>query len=743
MDFQFLRGKKKLKKVFGDEIQLIRQRHYYRLTGTCNTWEDKVRAGLLGSKEGSRMHVVNDIVVAEDKKTKLNHENGAQNQSGTKSLHNRNDINCQEFDLGKVPTFEDESLEGKAPDVLVIGGGVIGTAIARELSKNAIDILLVEKEYDVAIHASSRNDGMIHPGVDIKPRKLKKKLNNIGNIMYDDLARQLDIEFKRCGQYLCFDNWRMKLILIMALPYFNLTVPGRARYISKKKLRNLEPGIADEIKGALFFDATGILCPFGLTIALAENAIQNGVNVKTDTVVRSMDVKQNRIRAVHTNRGTIYPKVVINAAGVFSEEIAKMADDRFFSIHPRKGSSVVLDKKAKKLINSIYSLIGQSSRKTHTKGGALVSTIHGNVLVGPSAQETNQKEDFTTERSIIEGVLEKHKAESKKLEANQTIAYFSGIRSATYEEDFIVEAGRNTNNIVHAAGIQSPGLTAAPAIAVEIANITKEILSKDMQVAVNERFNPHRKDFIRCSKMSYEQREELIKKDKSFGKIVCRCEEISEGEILHAMRRPLPCNTIDGIKRRVRPTAGRCQGGFCSPTLVNLIAKETNTPIEKIVKGYPEGNLLFDRANTNRREANRKEIKTLSGKPLEAKRGQDSWQNKSMVCIICPNSCTLKIEKTIEGDFKVSGNKCPRGKEFAIKELTEPSRTLTTTIAVSEANVNRVSVKTNKEVPKDKLFEIVEELKSISVKPPIKCGEIIVSNICQTGADIVSTAEVM
>ncbi|MBK5252888.1 MAG: FAD-dependent oxidoreductase [Peptostreptococcaceae bacterium] len=559
---------RKLKNEFGNNVKAKLIDDKVILSGEVSSWDEKVSAGLLVAKQGSRVHVVNDIVV--------------------KNLVEAKTI---------VSSINDKKLEGKKPDVLIIGGGVVGCAIARELSKYDLDILLVEKEYDVALHASSRNDGMVHPGIDIKPGLLKKKLNNIGNEMYDDMCNDLNVKFNRCGQYLCFTKNNLLIPVILTLPYFNLTAAGRAHFVGRKKLFNKEPGISKDIKYGLYFDGAGTVCPYGLTIALAENAIENGVAISLDTAVISIKVEDKKITSVQTNRGEIYPKMTINAAGVFCEEIAKMAGDRFFSIHPRKGTNAILDKEAKKNINTIYTSVNSfngDKKSNHTKGGGIVSTVDGNVLVGPNAIETSEKENFDTEKSSIDNIFKKQKKAGTWLSGSDIITYFTGVRAATYEEDFIVEKGRNTKNIIHSAGIQSPGLTASPAIAVEIATILKNEMP---DIIEKTNFNKYRNSFPRISEMDEDNRREYIEENPDYGEIVCRCEEISKGEIVDAMRSPLRCDTVDGIKRRARPGMGRCQGGFCGPQVAKMISEEKGIPLNKVRKGYEDSYILLGEKN--------------------------------------------------------------------------------------------------------------------------------------------------
>lgn len=571
---------KKLDKLFNKKFTIHNEEDVIRITGSCETWDEAVRACLLVAKTGSKVHVVNDIDVTETEEAFM-------------SPSHRDAI------YESTPVLEDLYLDKKEPDVLIIGGGVIGCAIARELSKTTLDVLLVEKEYDVAIHASSRNDGMVHPGIDLRPGLLKSHLNKKGNAMFDKLAEELEVPFSRPGQYLCFDNKKSKPKALAALPYFKAAVAGGCHLVDGPELHMREPSLSREASFALFFPGAGIVCPFNLTIALGENAIENGVEISLNTKAHSMSLDDNfitgnhTIKEVHTNRGTIRPKLVINAAGVFTEEISKMAKDHFYSIHPRKGTSSILDKKSKVNINSIYSLLRDRDKSSHSKGGGVVSTVHGNVLVGPSAVEVREKEDFTTDRETLKEIMEKHGHSAPWMSQQDVIAYFSGIRAATYEEDFIIEMGRETSNILHVAGIQSPGLTAAPAIAEEVSKIALETLKDKVSIRTNPDFNPHRKAIVHSVSLSYDERQALIEKNPDYGQILCRCEEVSKGEILDAMRRPIPCKTLDGIKRRVRPTSGRCQGGFCTPAIIKLISQEFGIPMEEVSKGSHGTNILM------------------------------------------------------------------------------------------------------------------------------------------------------
>lgn len=556
--------KKKLYKQFGKDISVTEKDNIITLSGSLDSWDDVVSAGRICANRKSVKYVVNNITCSNIKSVPM-----------------------------KIPSLKDDVLHEKNFDVVVIGAGIVGCAIARELSKWNLSILLVEKEHDVALHASSRNDGMIHPGIDLKIGQVKQKYNALGNKMYDEICRELDVPFKRTGQYLGFTNKFMKYILPLAPRHWRrMDVP--CSYVSKEELLKREPNLNKNISCGLFFKSAGIVCPYGLTIAYAENAVDNGVELSLDTAVLDMKVEDGVIKSIITNRGTVYPKIAINAAGVFSEDIAKMAKDHFFSIHPRKGTNSILDKKAAFQVNTIASLMGTvDTQKTKSKGGGVVSTIDGNLLVGPDAIETYDKEDFSTNAESIKRVFERQKEISPLLSTSDIITYFTGVRAATYEEDFIIKKGHFTKNIVHAAGIQSPGLTAAPAIAVDVAEMTVDLLSKDNNIEKNKSFNPYRKRIVRTSELDIDERNKLINDNPDYGVIICRCEEISKGEIIESLRRSVSCNTLDGVKRRVRPGMGRCQGGFCSPLVAQIIAEEKGIELKDVLKNGEESNIVY------------------------------------------------------------------------------------------------------------------------------------------------------
>ena len=518
-----------------------------------------------------------------------------------KSLGVLNDIRLKGFvEEMKKPSLRDRALEAKRPDVLIVGGGIMGCALARELSRLDISVLLIEKANDVGTGASSRNDGCIHPGIDLHRGQLKLHYVLRGNAMYEGLCKELGCDFERWAQTFMFSTkWERYIIApLMLLKGKLLGVPDMS-FKTPAEMRELEPHPPKWLTGAVYMASAGVVSPYKVTIALAENAIENGAEVSLNTVAEGMELKDGRIVSVRTNRGTVYPKIVVNAAGAYSDVIAEMAGDRTFTIHPRKGTDLILDKKKayyalSSFARSYFAPLPPEAREEshaavgHTKGGGVMRTVDGNILVGPNAVEQPYREDTSTSLSDVMSIIRKQKVAAEELSAADVITYFSGVRAATYEEDFVVRKGIFTENVIETAGIQSPGITAAPAIACDVRDWVKEMLgAKD-----KKDFDPVRKHTPRLAGLSPKEREEYIRRDPAYGEIVCRCEEVSKGEIIDALDSPLKVCTVDGIKRRVRPGMGRCQGGFCSPLVVKIIAEHEGMREEDVLKG-DEGSFIL------------------------------------------------------------------------------------------------------------------------------------------------------
>lgn len=556
---------KKLHKHYGTTVSVRLEDGCIVVSGHMDSWEEIVEACSMCVDKKSGMHVVNDVK-----------------------------LNGVTMPMMHVPDLHDYALEGTNPDVLIIGGGISGASIARELTKWKLDILLVDKEADLAVQASGRNDGEVHPGIDLNKGSLKQHYVLLGNQMFDQICEELGVPFERCGQYVGFTGkWMYPIIWAYVWQRKHICKVTDTQILSGKELFQREPNLNHEFKFAMFNPSAGCVCPYGLTIAYGENAIENGAKISLNTAVLSMEVKEGQIQSVRTNRGTIYPKIVINAAGIFAEDIAKMAGDRFFSIHPRKGTNSILDKKAGTLVKGIASIKMLKKNTSHTKGGGILHTVHDNLLVGPNAAETYEKENFATEQDSIDAVFAKQKLTAEDLDERDIITYFTGVRPATFEEDFVIEKGRRTKNLIHCAGIQSPGLTTAPAVALDIEKMVVEELKKERKVESNPDFQPKRKAPPVLNRLTKEDRNKLIQENPDYGEIVCRCEEISKGEILDALKSPLCVPTIDGIKKRVRPGMGRCQGGFCMPLVTKIISEYLGVPEEKVRKGGSGSEMLI------------------------------------------------------------------------------------------------------------------------------------------------------
>lgn len=550
-------------------IECTEVRNCIRLEGEMDSWTDIVKAGKTAAKFGYKGVL--------------------------------NDISLKGFDEPAIraPKTTDSSLEGVEPDVMIIGGGVIGCSIARELTKYQLNVLLVDKESDVAMQASSRNDGMIHPGIASHPGTLRGEMNVRGNAMYTQICKDLSIPFERWSNLILYSDrfFGFASSFVFAEREKKLGIEGHK--VSLEKLHEIEPNITDKAIGAFEFPSSGVLSPYKLTVAFAENAVENGAKVSLDTIVTGMTVEGGKITAVKTNRGTVRPKAVINAAGTFSDKIAEMADDRFFTIHPRKGHLAILDKKQGPLVQRSMGLIGLSQAFSDTKGGGVMRTIDGNVLVGPDAFEQPYREDFSTKRENVDAMLNKHLPLIKGFSKADVITYFAGVRAATYEEEFIVEGSERVENLIHAAGIQSPGLASAPAIAEDITKITVDRLSKVMEVKKNDSFNPRRRVTPVMAKLSLEEKQAAIAANPDYGIVVCRCEGISRGEIIDAINSPVPATSIDAIKRRVRPGMGRCQGGFCMPLVTGIICEQTGMKPSEVTKSGEGSELLFEKEEVN------------------------------------------------------------------------------------------------------------------------------------------------
>lgn len=468
-------------------------------------------------------------------------------------------------------------------DITIVGAGVVGCSIARELARYKLKVCVIDKDSDVANGTTKANSAIVHAGFDAKPESLKGKLNAKGNSMFDKLAEELDFPFKRTGSLvLCFDKNDLDKLNDLKKQGEKNGVPG-LEIIEGDKLREMEPNISDEVVAALHAPTGAIVCPYEMTIALAENAFTNGVDFKFETEVKDID-KVEDIYVLRTNKGDIETKIVINAAGVFADEINNMISNNKINIVARRGEYCLFDKSVGNMISkTVFQLPTKMG-----KGVLVTPTVDGNLLIGPNAIDTEDKNDLNTSLEGINEIISKAALSIKQVPMRQVITSFSGLRAHSVENDFIIGEQDDAKNFINAAGIESPGLSSAPSIAEMIVDI---IVNK-LNPSKNEKFNPIRKGIPKFRELNNEERKKLIQQDSRYGKIICRCETVTEGEIVNAIRRSLGAKTLDGVKRRTRSGMGRCQAGFCAPKIVEILARELNLMPTEVTKFGGESRLL-------------------------------------------------------------------------------------------------------------------------------------------------------
>ena len=468
-------------------------------------------------------------------------------------------------------------------DVIIIGAGVSGCAAARELSRYRARVCVLEKAEDVCCGTSKANSAIAHAGYDAPTGSLMAKLNVQGNQMMEQLSKELDFEFQRIGSLvICRDA--EDLPNLQAL-YDRGTANGVTglRIVEKEELRQMEPNISDDAVAALYAPTAGIVCPFGMNIAFAENAAVNGVEFRFDTEVQRVK-KTEKGWLLETNQGQFEAKCVVNAAGVYADVIHNMVSEQKIRITPRRGDYCLLDKSAgSHVARVIFALPGK-----YGKGILVTPTVHGNLLVGPTAVDTENKEGSNTTREGLDQVIEKAGENVKNLPMRSVITSFAGLRAHEENHEFIIGEVEGAAGFVDCAGIESPGLTASPAIGVMVAGIVREIL----QLEENPSFDGTRKGILKPQELPVEERRQLIRDNPAYGNIICRCEMVTEGEIIDAVTRPLGAKSLDGVKRRTRAGMGRCQAGFCSPRVMEILARECGKDISDITKAGGESRIV-------------------------------------------------------------------------------------------------------------------------------------------------------
>lgn len=468
-------------------------------------------------------------------------------------------------------------------DVAIVGAGVVGSAIARELSKFKVKACVIEKDEDVCNGTSKANSAIVHAGFDAKPGTLKAKLNVRGNEMMDALSKELDFPFKRNGSLVvCTKDQDPALLdeLVEKAKANGVEVS----VLEREELIEMEPNLADDVVKALYAPTGAIVCPFHLTMALAENAADNGVEFFLNTEVTMIE-KKDDFYVITTDKDVIEAKTVVNAAGVYADKLNNMVSENKLEIIARRGQYCLLDKDAG---NHVSKTIFQLPSKMG-KGVLVTPTVHGNLLVGPTAEDIDDKEGINTTEDGL-GSLGVTSAQSvKNVPMRQVITSFAGLRAHEVNGDFVIGEAEDAKGFFNAAGIESPGLSSAPAIGEMVALLVAESLGLEK----NPDFNGTRKGILNPATLSMEERNELIKKQPAYGNIICRCEMISEGEILDAIHRTLGARSLDGVKRRTRAGMGRCQAGFCSPKTMEILEREVPMSMFDVTKNGKDAKIVY------------------------------------------------------------------------------------------------------------------------------------------------------
>ena len=474
---------------------------------------------------------------------------------------------------------------GKMFDVVIIGAGVVGGMIARKLSGYNLSICLVEKESDVAMGATKANSAIIHAGFDAAVGSLKAKLNVRGSEMMENVARELGVKYRRNGSMVLAFNDEEKTVLDGLLERGVKNGVEGMRIIDSDELHRLEPNITDDVKYALLAPSGAIICPYELAIAAVGNAMDNGCELKTEYNVKNI-INDGDCYLISDGENEIRSRYIVNCAGVYSDAIATLVGDTSFSVTPRRGEYMLVDKEFGTVVNHTLFRVPSKMGK-----GILVSpTVDGNLLLGPTSEDIEDKSDVSTTALGLDTILKSVYETIKNPPSRSVITSFCGLRSTPDTGDFVINVP--CERFVNAAGIESPGLSSSPAIAEYVA----ELLSgAGLVLEKKEDYNPIREPSHKFREMSLEEKNRFIAENPAYGRYICRCEEVSEGEIIAAIHTNPPARNLDAVKRRTRSGMGRCQGGFCSPSIVSILARELGIPFENVTKSGEGSIINFER----------------------------------------------------------------------------------------------------------------------------------------------------
>ncbi len=484
-------------------------------------------------------------------------------------------------------------LEGKEVyDIVIIGAGVSGCAVAKELSKYELKICVLEKETDICEGTSKANSGIVNAGFDPEPGKLCAKLNAPGAEMMAQIAEELDIPYKRNGTMVVCSHEESLPMLKVLYDRGNANGVKGLRILNREEALRLEPNLADAVCGALLAPTGGIICPFTLTLAFAEVAAANGVEFRLGEAALNIVREQSgNGYELTTSKGKIQTKYIINAAGVYADVFHNMVSENKIHIMPRKGEYCLMDKIPEDYLHHTIFPVPTAMGK-----GVIVSpTVHGNMLIGPTAVDIEDKEDTSTTAEGLSQVIKMSAFSVKNIPYRSIITSFAGLRAHEDGDDFIIEEVSDAKGFIDVAGIKSPGLASSPMIALYV----RDILAGMCELKEKKEYVTRRRGIIRFADLPLEEQEALIRKDPAYGRIVCRCEKVTEGEIIDAIRRPLGARTMDGIKRRTRAGMGRCQAGFCTPRTIEILSRELGIGMEEICKNRP-GSALIKGLNKDR-----------------------------------------------------------------------------------------------------------------------------------------------
>ena len=460
-------------------------------------------------------------------------------------------------------------------DVIIIGAGVTGCAVARYLSRYQGSALVLERAEDVCCGTSKANSAIIHAGFDAAHGSLMAKMNVQGSRMVPGLAKELDFPFRRNGSLVvCMSEEDMPRLQALYENGVKNGVEG-LEIVDARRLHALEPNVSKNAVAALWAPTGGIVCPFNMTIALAENANANGVDFRFNTKVTGFTRGEN-CWTVHTEQGDFRTRYVVNAAGVYADVLHNMVSARKLHITPRRGDYCLLDRQVGGFVShTVFQLPGKLGK------GVLVSpTVHGNIIVGPTAIDIEDRDGTNTTAAGLEELISKAGISVDNLPIRQTITSFAGLRAHEDHHEFVIGEAEDAPGFVDCAGIESPGLTSAPAIGLTVA----ELLREKLGLLEKEDFIATRKGLLDPKSLTWDAYQALIRENPAYGQIICRCEQVTEGEIIEAIRRPLGARSLDGVKRRTRAGMGRCQAGFCSPRVMEILARELGVSQAEITK---------------------------------------------------------------------------------------------------------------------------------------------------------------